>query len=177
MKNIVNILLITAIAFLGWQFLNLYKNGYNWISQPPPYLENFQENNKWYINGKDIYGNTYKDRILWHTATMFKCGDALITNNLGPGTQLGLDWMNKNINARIINNDNTVVDNWGHIDHSFYMIDDETVCCINKSWAPEVLRNKNLIELEGLYTPFNYQDFIKKTHNINDRNSIIWLEE
>lgn len=158
-------------------FLDLYNRGYNWISQPPPNLKNFNENLKWYVDGPRVYGEDYKDKILWHTATMYKCGDALITNNLGPGSQLGLDWMKRNTDARIINNNNTIVDNWGHIDHGFYMVDDDTVICINKEWVPEVLRHKKVIELEGLYEPFNYQDYMKRTHTISDKFSIEWINQ
>jgi glycine amidinotransferase len=158
-------------------FMDLYNRGYNWISQPPPNIKNFDTNVKWYVDGPRIYGEDYADTILWHTATMFKCGDALITNNLGPGSQPGLEWMRRNTDARIIHNSNTVVNNWGHIDHGFYMSDDETVWCINKRWVPEVLQGKQVIELEGKYTPFNYQEFIAKTHKINDKMSMEWLDE
>lgn len=158
-------------------FRELYKEGYNWISQPPPELKNFEKNTKWYVQGPEIYGNYYKDKILWHTATMFKCGDALITNDAGPGTQLGLEWMKRNTGARIINNDNTVVDNWGHIDHGFYLINDNTVICINKNWVPEALRNKSIVEMEGLYSPFNYKDYIAKTHHKSDKLSMEWINE
>ena len=66
-------------------FLDLYKQGYNWLSQPPPLLSNFEKNYKWYVEGVDIYANNYKDKILWHGATLFKCGDALITTTPGLG--------------------------------------------------------------------------------------------
>lgn len=158
-------------------FAELYEQGCNWISQPPPTLKNFDKNYKWYVNGKDLYAKEYKDKILWHTATMFKCGDAIITNNLGPGTQLGLDWMKRNCTANFIYNDNTVVDNWGHIDHGFYMTDDNTVFCINEQWVPSMLRNKRIVELQGLYEPFDYQSFIQKTHSVKDQTSLEWLQQ
>lgn len=158
-------------------FLDLYNKGYNWISQPPPLLKNFDKNYKWYVDGQEIYSNEYKDKILWHTATMFKCGDSLITNNAGPGTQLGLDWMKRNCTANIIYNDNTVVDNWGHIDHGFYMTDDNTVFCMSKDWVPHCLRNKNIVELDGLFERFDYQKFVKETHTISERSSLEWLEK
>jgi len=158
-------------------FNELFQKGYNWISQPPPIIKNFEGNVKWYVDGPKIYTEDLRDKILWHTATMFKCGDSLITNNNGPGSQLGLEWMRRNIDARIINNDNTKVDNWGHIDHGFYMIDDNTVICINESWVPVCLRNKQLIELEGKFKAFDYQHFIRETHSIKNQTSLKWLEE
>jgi len=156
-------------------FKDLFDNNYNWISQPPPLLTNFTHNKKWYVDGDNIYGEKLKNKLLWHTATMFKCGDTIITNNAGPGTQAGLDWMKRNINAGIIHNDNTKVNNWGHIDHGFYMIDDNTVICMNEEWVPEPLKNKKIIELEGLFEPFDYQTFIKETHHIKDVSNLEWL--
>ncbi len=157
-------------------FNDMFKEGYNWISQPPPILENFADNLKWWNDGDRIYHQLHKDNVLWHTATMFKCGDALITNNLGPGSQLGLDWMQRNTDAKIINNNNTVVDNWGHIDHGFFMTDDNTVFCINKEWVPEVLRNKNIIEMEGLFEKFAFQDFFKDYKSHDGKLTVDWLE-
>jgi hypothetical protein len=158
-------------------FNELFQNGYNWISQPPPVIKNFEGNVKWYVEGPKIYSEDFKDKILWHTATMFKCGDALITNNAGPGSQSGLEWMRRNVDARIINNDGTKVNNWGHIDHGFYMMDDNTVICMNESWVPMCLRNKHIIELEGKFEEFDYQSFIKQTHNIKNQTSLEWLEQ
>ena len=158
-------------------FMHLYKEGHNWISQPPAILNNFNDNKKWFIEGQDIYHNQYKDTILWHTATMFKCGDALITNNLGPGSQLGLEWMKRNCDARIINNDDTVVDNWGHIDHGFFMSDDDTVFCIKEPWVPQGLKDKNIIELRHLIDEqFDYQIFMDKLKEGHGKLTVEWLE-
>lgn len=157
-------------------FKQLYDSGYNWISQPPPVIKNFIDNKKWYVEGPEIYGKDLSEKLLWHTATMFKCGDALITNNAGPGTQAGLEWMKRNIDAKIINNDKTKVNGWGHIDHGFYMIDDNTVVCMSEDWVPHALRNKEIIELDGLYEKFDYQNFVKQTHNIKDAYSTEWLQ-
>lgn len=158
-------------------FTDLYDRGYNWISQPPPTLWNFQDNSKWF-NDPSIYHKKYKDSILWHTATMFKCGDALITNNLGPGTQKGLEWMRKNTEIQIVNNDHTIVDNWGHIDHGFYMSDDETVFCMNKDWVPKVLRHLNLIPIKELYREpyFDYQGYMERYKTSQGKLTVEWLE-
>lgn len=158
-------------------FKHLYDEGYNWISQPPPILWNFEEQSKWF-NEPEIYSKKYKELILWHAATMFKCGDALITNNLGPGTQLGLEWMRRNTDVEIIKNNGTVVDNWGHIDHGFYMTDDETVFCMNKDWVPQRLRHLNLIPINKLYNEpyFDYQGYMEKYKNSKGRLTVEWLE-
>ena len=163
-------------------FKSMYDQGYNWISQPPPLIKNFQ-GKRWFVDGPSIYGQDYKDLVLWHAATMYKCGDALITNNAGPGTQVGLDWMTRNIDARIVHNSNTKVNNWGHIDHGFYMINDETVICMDPDWVPVCLRNKNIINLAGKFEKFPYQDYIKQTKQIQSKDHVslewlnVWLQE
>jgi hypothetical protein len=158
-------------------FKDLYDRGYNWISQPPPAITNFIKNEKWYVEGPKIYGEVLSNKLLWHTATMFKCGDALIVNDKGPGTQAGLQWMQKNIDAELIYNTNTKVDGWGHIDHGFYMTDDNTVICMDESWVPQCLKTKRIVDLNGLIEKFDYQTFIKETHSIKDTISTQWLQQ
>lgn len=142
-------------------FVELFKNGFEWNSMPPPLLENLNEQSRLY--------NT--DRLLWHTATMFKCGDALITNTKGPGSQLGLKWtMNNYPDCKIVVNNNSIQDNYGHIDHGFFMTDDETVFAENVHWAPEILtKTKNVIYLHDVVespklTEIDYQKEQYKTN-------------
>ena len=158
-------------------FKSMYDQGYNWISQPPPMINNF-EGKKWFVDGPTIYGEDYKDKVLWHAATMYKCGDTLITNNAGPGSQAGLEWMKRNVDTNFVNNSETIVNNWGHIDHGFYMINDETVVCMNETWIPQCLRNKKIINLEGKFDKFPYQDFLKQTSKVKNKNhmSLEWLD-
>lgn len=158
-------------------FMDLFQQGHNWISQPPPVLKNFEANYKWYVNGPNIYSDTFRQKILWHTATMFKCGDRLITNSTGPGTQAGLEWMRRNTADTIIDNAGTTCENWGHIDHGFYMIDDNTVICVDPDWVPASLRSKRLISLQGMFQSFNYRNFFRKTYKIRNNYSLEWLEQ
>jgi N-dimethylarginine dimethylaminohydrolase len=37
--------------------------------------------------------------------------------------------------------------NWGHIDHGFFMINDDTVICVDREFVPECLRDKTLHEV------------------------------
>jgi glycine amidinotransferase len=158
-------------------FRNLFNQGYNWLSQPPPMIKNFPVDSKWYTVGEEIYSKELADKMLWHTATMYKCGDTLITNTKGPGSQLGLEWMKRNIDAKIINNNNNYTKNFGHIDHGFYMIDDETVICLDEDWLPESLKNKKIINLKGLYLSFDYEKFTASTNNGTDKLTTEWLDK
>jgi hypothetical protein len=133
-------------------FRELFEQGFEWNSMPPPLLENFPDNSIWYSDSVGRYHNVMKDRLLWHTATMFKCGDALITNTRGPGNNLGLEWMRRQYpEARILHNRATVQDDLGHIDHGFFMTDDETVFAEKEFWAPAWLtKNKEVIYLHDV---------------------------
>jgi hypothetical protein len=84
---------------------------------------------------------------------MFKCGDKLITNTRGPGSQLGLQWMQKNLPKNTIVDSNNILENWGHIDHGFFMTDDNTVFCIGKEFVPSCLSNKIIHDITPYIDP------------------------
>jgi len=129
-------------------FKRLFDQGHNWLSQPAPNLRNLLPGRNWMNQGHIVYNHLFHNQLLWHTATMFKCGDRLIANTTGPGTESGLAWMKRNLPLdTVISNANTKMDNWGHIDHGFYMIDDDTVICVDKMFVPECLRNKTIHEI------------------------------
>ena len=129
-------------------FQQLFDQGHNWISQPPPNLRNLPADKNWGNQGSLIYNHLYHNQLLWHTATMFKCGDRLIANTTGPGTQSGLEWMRRNLPpTTVVENAGTTMRNWGHIDHGFFMIDDHTVICVDREFVPECLRDKHTHEI------------------------------
>jgi len=129
-------------------FQQLFDQGHNWISQPAPNLRNLPPEKNWSNQGSLIYNHLYHHQLLWHTATMFKCGDRLIANTQGPGTQSGLEWMRRNLPAdTVIENVSTTMRNWGHIDHGFFMIDDHNVICVDREFVPECLRDKHIHEI------------------------------
>jgi len=171
-------------------FFSLFKDGYNWVSQPPPNMKDFfNDTNKGaghlyldLFNSPNNLYNKYSDTLLWHTANLFKCGEHIIANNLGPGTAFGLDWFKRNSNCKIINNEGTIMNSWGHIDHGFYMPNDNMVICTDKIWVPKCLMKKEIVELKGLYKPFDYNNFYKSTQpfkerlNLDNTQSILdWL--
>jgi hypothetical protein len=62
------------------------------------------------------------------------------------------------------------------------MPNDDVVICTSKEWVPKCLLNKHIVELKGLYKPFDYDAFYKSTQkfkdtlNLDDDQSILdWL--
>lgn len=157
-------------------FKELFDRGHNWISQPPPILDTLVE--KWWANGEKIYGEQLKEQILWHTATMFKCGDKLITNTQGPGTKAGLEWMKRNLPPNtIIDVGNTYQKGFGHIDHGWFMTNDDLVFCVNKDWVPEPLHSKQLVELQDHFEKFDDTKFISDYQNTAGKFSDAWIDK
>ena len=139
-------------------FQQLFDQGHNWISQPAPNLRNLPADKNWGNQGSLIYNYLYHNQLLWHTATMFKCGDRLITNTTGPGSQAGLEWMHRNLPSNtVIENTGTTMRNWGHIDHGFFMINDDTVICLDRAFVPKCLRDKHIHEIYQ-YLPKEHVD-------------------
>lgn len=157
-------------------FSDLFDQGYNWISQPAPPLVNVTPKDIWYING-EIYHKRLQDRLLFHTATMFPVGDKIIINSQGPGNRLGFEWLKRNLpNFEFVENKGTRVENYGHIDHGFIMIDDETVIHAGIDWVPLCLRHLKLIDAKK-YVPEakleQYkQDFLSK----GGRYDLSWID-
>ena len=151
-------------------FLDLFKQGHNWISQPPPELINF-ENNSWATHGKEFYQDKYVDKLLWHTACMFKYGDALISNT-SPGTALGLEWMRRNTKNKIITQDR-----FGHMDHGYFSINDDVIICESKDWIPNVLANKKIFDVAVLLGERkDYSVYAEEKANTPDKLSDQWLD-
>lgn len=160
-------------------FNDLFNNDYNWIAQPSPQLINLDPTTKWWNGGKQVYQERLTDKVLWHTATMYKTGDKLITNTQGPGTQKGLEWCKKNITeVEIVANNSTVMNGWGHIDHGFFFVNDETIVCANKAWIPSYLQHKQIIEI-GHYLKDHMsmlEDYKKDFNATQGTHSEQWLE-
>jgi hypothetical protein len=175
----------TSIKNRYFDSLNYYEvfqkffraSSYNWISQPIPPLDslNTSENNtKWWKNGRQIY-NSLSENILWHTATAFNCGDSLIINHDGPGTSDGLRWFKRNLppNTKVYRNNSKIWNNWGHIDHGWFMTDDNTVFCKSTEWVPPCLRDKNLIEFKEEYNLDGRAGNLIKAHTDNETE---WIQ-
>lgn len=157
-------------------FRELFEQGYNWLSQPSPMLQDLKTTDLWYMNC-DTYHEKLSDRLLWHTATMFSVGDDIIINARGPGTELGYQWLQRNLrDFRFIENRDTIVKNYGHIDHGFIMIDDETVIHAGEEWVPSALKNKKLIDVKRFLPELNLERYKKDFAETNGKYDIEWLD-
>jgi len=153
-------------------FLELYKQGHNWISQPPPNIENVSNlGDDWVNSGKSLYNERYVDKLLWHTACMFKYGDTLLSNT-SPGTALGLEWMRRNTPHKILTQDR-----FGHIDHGFFSVNDDVIICDTKEWVPEALKNKKLYPIKVLLDEkSDYDTFFKERYSTPTKISDDWMD-
>lgn len=158
-------------------FNELFKDGYNWIAQPLPMLIDSEINDNWYISDS-IYKEKLADQLLWHTATVFKAGDSLIYNSKGPGSQLGLEWLKRNLTEfnYIENQGDTIFKNYGHIDHGFLLIDDDTVIHAGMEWVPLCLRNKKLIDVKSFVGTVIIDNYIDGYTATDGKYSDVWLE-
>ncbi len=158
-------------------FSDLFNQGYNWISQPSPPLVNVRPEDVWYVSG-EIYRTQLKDRLLFHTATMFPVGDKIIINSKGPGNDLGFEWLKRNLpNFKFIENHGTRAENYGHIDHGFIMIDDETVIHAGIDWVPLSLRHLKLIDVEQYVPKAQTTQYKQDYISAGGRYNLSWIDK
>jgi len=158
-------------------FSDLFKQGYNWISQPTPPLFDFEPKDLWWVNGGP-YHTKLKDRLLFHTATMFPVGDKIIINSMGPGNALGFTWLKQNLPDFVfIENQGTKAKNFGHIDHGFVMIDDETVIHGGIDWVPRALRHLKLIDVEAYVPKPQIQQYTQDYVAGGGRYNLDWIDQ
>lgn len=158
-------------------FAKLFDQGYNWVSQPAPPLINLSKDDLWYISG-EVYRTRLKDRILFHTATMFPVGDKIIINSRGPGNDMGLAWLERNLpEFKFVENQGTCVKNYGHIDHGFIMIDDETVIHAGIEWVPSVLQHLTLIDVSQYLPELKMQQYKQDYLCTDGKYDIDWIEK
>jgi hypothetical protein len=158
-------------------FREMFDQGYNWISQPPPMLKNLYEQEEWYFD-QNLYNSKLPNKLLWHTATMFQAGDAVIYNHKGPGTKRGLEWMKRNLpNTRFVSSEHTLQNSFGHIDHGFILIDDDTVLHSGKNWVPRALRKKKLIDLSPYLEPIHMDNYLEAYYGSKGRYDVAWIDK
>lgn len=158
-------------------FSNMFSQGYNWISQPAPPLVPVTPDDLWYCNGGP-YKTKLNDRLLFHTATMFPVGDKIIINSEGPGNELGFNWLKKNLSEfTFIENKGGLAENFGHIDHGFIMIDDETVIHSGIEWVPHCLRHLNMIDAEQFIPKPSTKQYKQDYIEAGGRYEVKWIEK
>lgn len=158
-------------------FADMFTQGYNWISQPAPPLIDVTPSDVWYVSDQ-IYHTRLKDRVLFHTATMFPVGDKIIINSQGPGNDLGYQWLRMNLpEYEFIENTGSRVRNYGHIDHGFVMIDDETVIHSGLEWVPLPLRHLKQIDVSAYLQEAKTQQYIEDYTGIGGRYELAWIDK
>lgn len=158
-------------------FEKMFREGYRWISQPPPMLTNLNTEHDWFVSDR-TYKDQLPDRVLWHTATMYRVGDAVIVNHEGPGSETGLEWCRRELpEFQFYHNTGTRFKGFGHIDHGFIMIDDDTVIHAGLDWVPECLREKKLVDVGDCLPQLNMDRFAKDYAQAQDKMDVAWLDK
>lgn len=158
-------------------FEKMFREGYRWISQPPPMLTNLNTEHDWFVSDR-TYKDKLPDRVLWHTATMYRAGDAVIVNHEGPGSAIGLEWCRRELpEFKFYHNTGTRFKGFGHIDHGFIMIDDDTVIHAGLDWVPECLREKKLVDVSDCLPKLKLDRFAKDYAQAQDKMNVAWLDK
>ena len=158
-------------------FEKMFKEGYRWISQPPPMLMDLNTEHDWFVSDR-TYKDKLMDRVLWHTATMYKAGDALIVNQEGPGSATGLEWCRRELpEYRFIENHHNKFKGFGHIDHGFFMVDDHTVIHSGLEWVPKCLHSKQLIDVSDCLPQSDWDQYQQDYADAGDKFSIKWVDK
>jgi len=160
-------------------FKELFEQGFNWIQQPMPDIPKLDNRKAWWENAREIYGETYKNKLLLHTAIVSKTGNSLIYHPKGPGTKLGIEWLKRNLpnNTDLISSENTIAEGYGHIDQGWFLVDDETVVCLTKEWVPDCLKNKEIIEINDYIEFPDLSKYGKDLINSGGKYTEKWLEK
>jgi len=158
-------------------FESMFRQGYRWISQPPPMLIDLNTEHDWFVSDR-TYKDKLSDRVLWHTATMYRVGDAVIVNHEGPGSTTGLEWCRRELpEFKFYSNTGTRFQGFGHIDHGFIMIDDETVIHAGIDWVPECLRNKQLIDVSDCLPALKLDRYAQDYAQARNKIDVAWLDK
>jgi len=158
-------------------FEKMFREGYRWISQPTPMLTNLNNEHDWFVSDR-TYKDKLSDRVLWHTATMYRAGDAVIVNNEGPGSATGLEWCCRELpEFKFYHNTGTRFKGFGHIDHGFIMIDDDTVIHAGLDWVPECLRKKKLIDVSDCLPVLKLDRYVQDYAQARNKMDVEWLDK
>jgi N-dimethylarginine dimethylaminohydrolase len=66
--------------------------------------------------------------------------------------------------------DSDALQNWGHIDHGFFMTNDDTVFCVDRSFVPKVLQNKTIHEIKSYFPPEKKQRIVQTFEHLLDES-------
>jgi N-dimethylarginine dimethylaminohydrolase len=109
---------------------------------------------------------------------MFPVGDKIIINSKGPGNALGFEWLKRNLpEYEFVENHETHNDNYGHIDHGFIMINDETVIHAGIDWVPLPLRHLKLIDVTEFVPQPNTAQYKHDYIAAGGRYELAWVEQ
>lgn len=122
-----------------------FKQGADWVSMPGCMVE----------TGKKYDHFVENNRVLYHAANMIKCGNTVLfsqtyegDNKRGKGTELGKEWMQREISLRYPGTRFLDIPVGGHIDGKIALLKPGVLMTWNKNWVPEEFKNWTIIEVD-----------------------------
>lgn len=159
----------------NWSHYNLFKEyfdgGADWISMPPPFLEEHPA----------AYEDFSNKKILYHAANFLKCGKDIFYSQpsvgswreKGKGTEAGLEWIKRVIGSDYRFHEAPCA---GHLDGKIALLKPGVVVTWNKNHIPEKIKNWKTVVVDSP-NPFpEYFQKIKKQRFYKDFVSQ-WLKE
>jgi len=139
-----------------------FKQGADWISMPGCMVE----------TGKGYDEYVAEQRVLYHAANMIKCGDTILfsqpyegDNKRGRGTNLGKEWMQREIKQRYPDTKFIDIPIGGHIDGKIALLKPGVLMTWNKAWVPEEFKNWTIIEVDDDFDmPADFQNTRKRRY-------------
>ena len=120
-----------------------FSEGADWVSMPGVMIDS---------KSYEDYEN--KSRVLYHAANMIKCGDTVLfsqtwdeDNKKGKGTNLGKQWMKRELSQRYPGTKFLDIPVGGHADGKIALLKPGVLMTWNAKWVPEEMKNWTIIEV------------------------------
>ena len=109
--------------------------------------------------------------------TIIDSDEILLSDGSTDGKSIPKSVISDSVLNIFLENKGTITDNYGHIDHGFLLIDDDTVIHAGIEWVPLALRNKKLIDVKKYVGKVVIDNYIKDYTATDGRYSNAWLEQ
>jgi len=137
-----------------------FEQGANWVSMPGVMVK----------TGDGYREFAEQKRVLYHAANMIKCGKHILFSatheedrKKGKGTNLGKEWMKREIKQRYPDTEFLDVNVGGHLDGKIALLKPGVLMTWNAKWVPEEMKDWTIIEVDDDFDmPMDFQQTRKR---------------